>query len=261
MARTKLRWLLPIAAGVILSFAFIYWIGQGIRFGDKPWGVGFWDCVYMSMVTFTTLGYGDFLPVGYGKIAAICEVACGVFCAGMIIARLTSATQSYRLDQLYARDAQDKFERFLVDLRDLRDRYRNTTSGQPALVRRGLGSLHHEGQMLLTRIRDFASFEINQGDLLRQMPTGPAARVMRSCCQIAALVEKTANQPTSRASQKQRQMAIRLIQQMEELGNLFSANCDDASIRFEASKLKKKCTTLQSSLSSTVQRVAKLYSK
>ncbi len=43
----------------------------------------FYDALYYSVVTFTTLGYGDFTPVGIGKMLAIIEAYSGAFCISL----------------------------------------------------------------------------------------------------------------------------------------------------------------------------------
>lgn len=42
-----------------------------------------YDALYFSVVTFTTLGYGDFTPVGAGKMVAMIEAYSGAFCISL----------------------------------------------------------------------------------------------------------------------------------------------------------------------------------
>jgi len=51
---------------------------------------GLADNMYFSVVTFTTLGYGDVLPVSvFGKVLAVIEVVIGYVMGGLLIAILT----------------------------------------------------------------------------------------------------------------------------------------------------------------------------
>jgi len=43
----------------------------------------FYDAMYFSFVTFTTLGYGDFTPVNSGKLFAVMEAYLGAFCISL----------------------------------------------------------------------------------------------------------------------------------------------------------------------------------
>ncbi|KAA3610794.1 MAG: GNAT family N-acetyltransferase [Planctomycetota bacterium] len=51
--------------GCSLFFGLLYWIFDGV--GDDQ---GFWECAYFSLITQSTIGFGDVLPVGFGRIIA-----------------------------------------------------------------------------------------------------------------------------------------------------------------------------------------------
>lgn len=52
--------------------------------------VGFSQCLYFSIVTLSSLGYGDFQPVGYSRWLASMEVMIGVVLVGLSVAKLAS---------------------------------------------------------------------------------------------------------------------------------------------------------------------------
>jgi len=78
--RSLFRWLLW-CLGIVLCFGLAYGIAPNITTGH-----GLADGLYFSVVTFTTLGYGDIAPVGFGKILAILEVCTGYGMGGLLIA-------------------------------------------------------------------------------------------------------------------------------------------------------------------------------
>jgi len=45
----------------------------------------FFECLYYSVVTFTTLGYGDFLPVGFSRLVAAIEAFTGSFTIALFV--------------------------------------------------------------------------------------------------------------------------------------------------------------------------------
>ncbi|PKG38189.1 pentapeptide repeat-containing protein [Psychromonas sp. Urea-02u-13] len=45
----------------------------------------FFECLYYSVVTFTTLGYGDFIPVGFSRVIAALEAFTGSFTIALFV--------------------------------------------------------------------------------------------------------------------------------------------------------------------------------
>ena len=54
------------------------------------------DYVYFSVVTFTTLGYGDISPTGIGRIFAILEALSGFLFVPLLISQLITATNDLK---------------------------------------------------------------------------------------------------------------------------------------------------------------------
>ncbi len=76
-------WKRPIALWVIavlFLFPLAYWITGGVRVHS------FFDYLYFSIVTATTLGYGDLHPVGVGKMIASIEAVYGTFMWAVFLA-------------------------------------------------------------------------------------------------------------------------------------------------------------------------------
>lgn len=80
---------------VILICSLLYcWLG--IRYNeallrvtlDATWQENlacFGNCLYFSVVTFTTLGYGDLTPIGLTRLIAACEAFCGSFSIALFV--------------------------------------------------------------------------------------------------------------------------------------------------------------------------------
>lgn len=95
--------LIFVAAVVVLTFAALYGLfpvgaDEGVHVVDgracdgahPPGGcetrlVAWRDRVYFSMVTFTTLGYGDFSPFVATRIVAATEAVCGMIFVGLFL--------------------------------------------------------------------------------------------------------------------------------------------------------------------------------
>lgn len=57
---------------------------------DNPVTTDFWECLYFSLVTFTTLGYGDLQPHGLARVLAVIEAFGGYLVLGVLAS--TTAT-------------------------------------------------------------------------------------------------------------------------------------------------------------------------
>lgn len=76
-----------LSLGIIILFGLIYWLNTDLisaNTSNKNFNVG--DSLYFSTITFTTLGYGDFSPVGWLKILSAIEAFLGVINMGFLIA-------------------------------------------------------------------------------------------------------------------------------------------------------------------------------
>ncbi len=91
---------------VTIGCAGLYYVGSGHGWGivatftEKTEagayaGISFLDCLYFSAVTVTTLGYGDYLPLSYGRLVAGLEAVVGVIIIGVFVSRLVSKHQEH----------------------------------------------------------------------------------------------------------------------------------------------------------------------
>jgi len=72
----------------VLISSFFYVFGQLSKDGFvfKP---GFFEAFYFSVVTFTTVGYGDITPLGFSKLVAAIEAFTGLFIMSLFVIGLS----------------------------------------------------------------------------------------------------------------------------------------------------------------------------
>ena len=80
------------ATFLVMSFAAIYRV-TGISPAGSPL-----DHVYFSAVTFSTLGFGDYSPVGFGKAAAAFQAMLGNIHLGFLVGSTFVAIQNQSAD-------------------------------------------------------------------------------------------------------------------------------------------------------------------
>ena len=84
------------AAGLIVGFALVHWsLGTPVHQASEQARVALRDYLYLSGVTFFTLGYGDLAPTApLGRMLAVVEAGLGFGFFGIIIAYLPGLSQS-----------------------------------------------------------------------------------------------------------------------------------------------------------------------
>jgi ion channel len=84
--RATLRVIVVALVALITLFGFAFWQIQGIQssavqtptVGEaSAKGASLWDAIYFSVVTISSLGYGDWFPIGWARALACLEVLSG----------------------------------------------------------------------------------------------------------------------------------------------------------------------------------------
>lgn len=77
------------------------------------------DTLYFTLVTLTSLGYGDYLPHGAGRAVSIVVVICGLTLISLIIGKIASERQATTLYLLHTSDCERRIRQFSLELRTL----------------------------------------------------------------------------------------------------------------------------------------------
>lgn len=117
----KLALVLIFVISVFAIFYFIFgqleFLGkQGIYLDDAP--ADFLESLYYSVVTITTLGYGDFTPLGVSRFLSSLEALAGVIFAGYSISQILSVKQDASIEYMLKSQIIQNYSGLLGDLRD-----------------------------------------------------------------------------------------------------------------------------------------------
>jgi len=67
-----------ICVGIIILCGIYFYLFNPYGNGTSKANISFGDSLYFSVITFTSLGYGDISPMGFGKLVASIEVLLGL---------------------------------------------------------------------------------------------------------------------------------------------------------------------------------------
>jgi len=87
-----------------------------------------WKGLYFSIVTISSLGYGDMQPSGVSRLFSVIEVILGLAIMGILIAKLTSSRLSYHVKRLYVSDSHRQLYRYQSKIRTAQSEINNLTS-------------------------------------------------------------------------------------------------------------------------------------
>lgn len=102
----------------VLAFGVLYY-ALAIRFPDHaprlPEGLTplelFLDCIYFSVITAMTVGYGDIVPMGASKLLAALEAFLAYFVMTMLISKMLSGRQEAALARVHRMSLHDAYHR------------------------------------------------------------------------------------------------------------------------------------------------------
>jgi hypothetical protein len=100
--------ILRIILGCALYFKFFNLINQGTDCSSLT----ILNSIYFSTISFTSLGYGDISPIGFGKVVASLEVLSGLISTAILVGKLASERQATLLLLIYTSGQQERISQY-----------------------------------------------------------------------------------------------------------------------------------------------------
>ncbi len=111
---------------VIFTFGLVYFLlgngNNGIvpsydpQFCSESKSANILECMYFSVITMTSLGYGDYRPIGISRFFTIIQAIIGVGMLGVLIAKLLSVRQNNMLSYLLLAQQRETLKNFKDNL-------------------------------------------------------------------------------------------------------------------------------------------------
>ena len=116
--------LFAIWIGTILLSGACFWLGaligtHGLVEGGVPVGAdlkGFVSALYFSFVTATSIGYGDIVPVGAGRVIAVAEAITALLIFGAVVAKFVSHRQEELVKEIHRVTFEERLDRVETNL-------------------------------------------------------------------------------------------------------------------------------------------------
>ena len=267
--QTRLAHFLYIFALGIVVFGALYSVfssfDQGLVSNTTPAApITPWTSLYFSVVTISTLGYGDIIPRGFSKVLACLEVIFGLTMMGIIVAKLTSGRLSYHVRRLFRSDTQKRLEVYLSAFEIVRDEFAqlspkigsafqetpaSTVSSQraecAAAFRRTLGDFNGR---CLNFSREIV-YELEQGDFFSDAPTDTlqrtAAEIEQSLFRLGQLILSLPilARPILLDAESRRRIS-EIIAGLKLLNQKVSGHCKTEQLRQTFAEIAERCETI-----------------
>lgn len=110
--------------GMTLAFGVVYWLagllhhsglleaGRWIDGSEH----GFLSAIYFSFVTVTSVGYGDVVPRGLARVAAVTEAVTGLLIFGAVVAKFVSRRQDEVVREIHRVTFDERVDRIQTNL-------------------------------------------------------------------------------------------------------------------------------------------------
>ena len=262
----RMRWHIVFFVLVVIAFGIAYMCftpqGDGIGQNSTPLFevytfVTFLNGIYFSVITVSSLGYGDMHPMGISKALICIEVLLGLAMIGIMIAKVTSQSMSHQVSRLFSFDAQKrlediaaKFDAFYGEFEEImtyQTPAENKSKSIPSF--RGIINLF---QLRCTALCDYFSDEMAQSNYFQIVPVDAVVEVGdavdRTFFRLAQLITGLSGQARDEIFDGHtRQRISEAIDSQKKVCDLIQEHASDQNTLAIFERIKKTCENLPAS--------------
>ena len=255
----RLKFLLGIFTATIFVAAGLFYSGSGCGWGIEatfanPGPVNFGDCLYFSIVTITTLGYGDYHPIGWGRAVAALEVFVGAGLIGVAISEIVSQEQSRLTRRLVRSQMNREVQDFRKQLASILERFRSLdqrclASGQHPVSDPEFAEILRNASGLCKSIARYWRHEAQYPDLGVVLPTRATGRLTGEILELLDAVDKASRGLTAVTAGEPNRISIRNISEAAlRIARVVDATTQDEGLRNTAERIGNVVTLLRKQL-------------
>lgn len=166
---------------VLLFCSTYFWLLSPYGHGTNQPNIGWFDSLYFCVITFSSLGYGDILPIGFGRVVASIEVLTGLLLVAVFVGKIASERQYAMLRLVYTSEHHRRLVEFEKEIDDLDERVEIALNEHNHAE---LYSLSRSIYRFIASINNYLHFQANQGDLASFGNNSTLRRLYQSLAQI-----------------------------------------------------------------------------
>ena len=264
----SLRAYLIVFAVVVIGCGWLYSFLTAHGHGVNAKLLGFLDGVFFSIVTVTSLGYGDLYPVGFSRVIAGAEVLFGLAFMGIMIAKVTSRRLAYHVQRLFVTDAQQRLDNFVERLATMREPliqvtkelgyiYQRTPEPRPpgvdkAEVLARLSTSIERLHVWSLSLFKYFSFETKQDAYFKIVPEDSVRRVGEALDEVLyqlgqLIISLPAEAKPEVIDSKSRRRVWQALRALEHIADIVQGQCSDTETVECFGRVKETCETVRSS--------------
>jgi hypothetical protein len=183
---------LALAFYISLSATFFYYSPFGGGFSTPPdmEDVSFFDALYYSVVTFSSLGYGDYSPVGVNRVLAGVSVFVGLAFFAVAIGKMSSERTQATLTLLHSSDVQRRLDDFRLKFIEVGQGAKGNLDRVHSAGPRDIEQVIEDALRIHASFRSFIIFNINQSNAITHGNDAAVASVMRELVTFLLVIKE-----------------------------------------------------------------------